>query len=313
MVRLLQSLLMAPGPFYYYPWKAPINALAGDDYATGYKHFIAGHRHAVNLSLHCACLFIQVFGNFALLNAIDAAYVPQPVAGVRILSAVSAATWAGYLLLFSGGCPAVPRVASIAVLALAYLTAPLITHGNMDRFAAGIFTLALVISNYFLTKKPIAAKGVLRLAVAMAAWGTLWPFIESAFVKNVLGGALAPSQTHAVMGGVAAYLAGLGLMKNPLSLVVVTGMIVARLASAATGGNSVLFFWSYAFAGSFFQGLTHRTVQEEATMLALERESEEKKLRFEWSHVTFFPTLLLHACWNAVTRASGSKWRVERS
>lgn len=305
-MRMLQSLLMAPGPFYFYPWKAPVNAAAGDDYAVGFKHFWTGHRHAVNLSLHCVCLFVQVFGNFGLLNAIDARYIPQPIAGVRVLSAASAIVWSLYLLVASKGCPMAARVGSAAALGLAYFLAPQITRTHMDVGAPAAMVAALLVSNFAIAKRKIPIAAVVRLIVVMGLWGTAWPAIEGAFVDRVLGGAR-PERTLEIIGGVAGYLGVLGLARNPLTALVLSGLLFTRLASAAAGGDSVLYFWSYAFAGSLFQGLTHRAVQEEATLLALERESEDAKLRFEWAHVTFFPTLLLHACIRAMSGGDAKK------
>ena len=292
-MRLLQPLLMAPGPFYFYPWKPVVNAVAGDDYMTGYKHFASGHSHFVNLALHCVCLFIQVFGNFGLLNVIDGR-INQPVQGVRILSALSAISWSAYLLVAAKGAPLVARLGSAAVLALGYQLAPQITREHLDLGAPLAMIIALLVSNYGLTRArlQLPAKPVAKLVAIMGAWAYAWPYLEGAYV-NAIGGAV-PQHTNNITALALLYTLGVTQVQNPLSFLVLTAVPLLRLASAAAGGDPLLFFWSYGFAGSLFQGLTHRTVAEEATLLALERETEQRKLKFEWSHVTFFPVLLLH-------------------
>ena len=300
MGRLLQATLMVPGPFYFYPWKAPINHLAGDDYDTGFKHFVTGHRHAVNIALHGVCLFIQLFGNFGLLHAIDqTGVVPQPFPGIPLLTAASAFIWAGYCLAGAPACPLVARVASAACIGVAFAMAPHVTARQMDQAAPAAMVAALLVSNFAMAKRKIAPAAVVKVMGAMAFWSFGWAHVERLFVDKVLGGEL-PADKHAlVLGGFGLYLLALGLQRNPLRPLVVTGVIFGRLGAAAIGYNPLLSLWAYAFQASLFQGITHSAVKEEATLLALERETEERKLRFEWSHVTFFPNLAIHATMQA--------------
>ena len=48
------------------------------------------------------------------------------------------------------------------------------------------------------------------------------------------------------------------------------------------------------------QGAAHAVTREEPTLVALERETPDDKLRFEYAHVSYFPNLVLHGMHDAL-------------
>merc|ERR1711964_826335 len=101
----------------------------------------------------------------------------------------------------------------------------------------------------------------------MAFWAFGWSRVEALFVENV-SGIITPANHGLAMAGFALYLVALGLQKNPLRPLVITGVIFGRLLAAATLYNPIVSLWAYAFQASLFQGITHSAVKEEATLLA---------------------------------------------
>lgn len=72
---LLHVAIYAAGTFYANPFKVVLNAAIGSRYAIAYAHFRRDHSVPLNIVLHLLCLFIQVLGNFALLEVLDCLWV----------------------------------------------------------------------------------------------------------------------------------------------------------------------------------------------------------------------------------------------
>ena len=62
---------------------------------------------------------------------------------------------------------------------------------------------------------------------------------------------------------------------------------------------------SFAFLAMLWQGVSHIISKQQATLVALNKNAGSKKspdatqrekVAFEWSHVSYFPVLLLHSC-----------------
>jgi len=289
--RLWQWLLFSPGPFYFYPWKSLANHVAGDSYAIGYRHFAAGHYGRINLALHCVALFIQTFGNFGLLRHLDV-LLPMSFAKLGIFSSGSVAAWLACLCW--SPAPLLARLASCASLAFAFRFSPFATVERFEAAAPGAMVLALTWAQAT-AKRPIRRKAYERGLLLMAGWYAAWALLRRTCGKKL------QDQKLQIRCAVLGFLSFLALRKNPLKPVVVLGSLVCRLASTLTD-DPVLYYLSYAFTGSLFQGIAHGLTAEEATLEALERQSEAAKLRYEWAHVTFFPALLFHTVQAAAAR-----------
>ena len=215
-------------------------------------------------------------------------------ATLRPFSFLTVLTWSLYLLVASRGPVLTTRVTSAVTLFAAYFLAPFITVRGMDVFAAVAFGGGLLVVNFLLekTRRRVPISGVVRGMVlpAVLYWGM--PLLEERF------GGLHRSLRPEILTGVAVYLVAVaGLLRNPVAPIVVTGCVLCRVAGVLAA-EPALIFLGYGFLGSLFQGITHRITKEEATLLALEAEGDHAKMRFEYSHVVFFPCLLFDACLN---------------
>jgi hypothetical protein len=288
-IKFLQGCLFAGGPFYFYPWKPVLNELHGDRYEVGYKHFRQGHRNAVNLSLHVVCLFAQVFGNFHLLYLLDKHFNLQ-FGSVRFLSALSAVTWAGYVLPTQS--PLWGRVASAAALAIAYLGSPLITLAGFDKGVAAAFISVFLISSLAMKKRVVDAKGYLTAFTVVPLL-----YLGAQLIETQRGSLR--QMREPLVAALLVFISGLSLIHNPLKPLVISATFLCRVVGVLADVDAVSFF-GYAFLASLLQGITHLVSKEEATLIALERKGPAAKIAFEYAHVTFFPALLFHAIADAI-------------
>ena len=288
--RILSVALFSPGPFYFFPPKAVLNAVYGSDFETSYYHFRQNHRNAVNVSLHVVCFFVQIVGNFALLHELDKH--SEKIPGVRLLSLVSAAMWS--LVQLASPAPKLASGLATACIWGAYNLAPFVTPRIMDHGSFGGFLLTLVLSNI--------ATGIVSTKDMAKAFAILTPiFAGSQYLEENTDYFMSKSsQSTQIMQAVIGYLAALPLLlRNPLKPLVVTSVFVCRLAYILTG-EKILFYLGYVFLASLFQGVTHSVSKEEATLVALERKGDSAKISFEYGHVTYFPTLAVNSVIDSV-------------
>lgn len=288
--RILSVALFSPGPFYFFPPKAGLNRAFGSDFETSYYHFRQNHRNAVNLALHVICFFVQIVGNFALLNEIDKRH--ERIPGVRLMSIVSAVLWSGVQLM----SPAPKYVSILSSLCIggAFAIAPFVTPRLMDHFSFGGFLLTLVLTNL--------ATGIVSMKDMMKAFGILTPiFAISSYLEDQTSFFKSKADvSEQILYGVIAYLVAFPLLlRNPLKPLVITAVFVCRAAYILTG-DTLFFYLGYAFLASLFQGVTHNVSREEATLIALERKGDTAKISFEYGHVTFFPSLAVNAVIDAI-------------
>jgi hypothetical protein len=127
----------------------------------------------------------------------------------------------------------------------------------------------------------------IAFVTGFAAWYVLWAKHRASSWGS--------HQLHApeITKGVAAFFFITSLIKNPLKPIVIAGTFLTRFLGIAAG-DETLYFFGHAFFGSLCQGVTHSITGEEATLLALERNTAEAKIKHEYAHVTFFPNILLH-------------------
>jgi hypothetical protein len=139
-------------------------------------------------------------------------------------------------------------------------------------------------------------KEALKESAKWAGWFCLWYVIEDQY-----SGYLGPE--HA-----ATYAAGAGLMlvleatllPSPVVPIAASGAFVLR-AGGILCAEPALHLWACAFTGMIMQGTSHFTSRQQATLLSLEKDTKlyQKRITFEWSHVTHFPNLLLQSCYQS--------------
>jgi hypothetical protein len=301
-----QLLLFTSGPFYTYPWKPIINALFGHSYPIALQHFKKAHYGLVNLALHGVCLFVQVAGNFGLLRRLDELLLGIPATStainVKSISFVSAVVWCIPLLL--SPAPKLISLTSTAVIAAMYMLTAGLTIPVFELLSCSAFAVVLVLSNLLASSR----KKLPLSKVAAATIGFLGWFAGSKYLFENYWGAAPSASTvgNALLIANVAFFALTPALKNPLKLTVVVGATVSKLIAIATGSELVAFH-SYAFFGSLCQGIAHALTKEEATLLALERESEDAKVRSEYAHVVFFPNIFLQTVYDAAFRNKSQK------
>ena len=307
-VRTLSSaLLYAPGAFFFYPWKPVMNALVGDSYDTAYAHFRRDHSDAHNLVLHVVAFVLQVLGNFGLLNFLDQfALVPSlvavlpPVLAARCISTLSAGTW--ILLLAVQPAPLLAKALSATSISAALCAAPLLSAPALDDVSLLLFLCAIPLGLALENRRSRVRKGVVEVAKDLAKYAAVAGLLQGARhlpqSKHWMNGALVGdiALPNAVLLCVVFAAACLPLPVVPVTIV---GAVGTRVVFALTGQEYVL-FWGCAFSGMVLQGRAHDISKQQATLLNLEGvQDKDKKLRFEWAHVTFFPTLLWHSIYDS--------------
>ena len=94
-------------------------------------------------------------------------------------------------------------------------------------------------------------------------------------------------------------MATLAMLPKPVIPCVFGGMLLTRVLGELTQQDMLLFFGA-AFVAQLSQGISHSVTKQEATLLQHESSSARlEKMAFEWSHVVYFPNLLLHSCFQS--------------
>ena len=93
------------------------------------------------------------------------------------------------------------------------------------------------------------------------------------------------------------------LLNNPVAPVVLVGALSLNAFSIlCEGDHSILSLWAMAYVAMLLQNTAHDVSSQRATLRKLQVDaSGDEKTRFEWSHVTYFPDLLFHSCYQSVS------------
>ena len=308
LTLLSSAILYAPGAFFFFPWKPVMQALGGDSYEVGYKHFRRDHSDPTNLCLHIVALAWQLLGNFGLLSTLDAQHVGDTIRGLspalghmgRPLSTVTAVLWV--LTLVTSPAPPVCTATSAACIAVAYFVAPLLSPRELEMGMMGAFVATLVLASVVFvprvkTKEPRSL--VKDLAHAFKIFG-----LAAAFRLAATPWAGAWAASHATADtALVVIMAVLAMLPKPTVPTVLGGMLCAR-ALGELSSNNALLFYGQAFVAQLSQGVAHDVSRQKATLLTHEDSSEGRgvKLAFEWSHVTYFPNLLMHSCYASLRK-----------
>ncbi|KDO26803.1 hypothetical protein SPRG_08093 [Saprolegnia parasitica CBS 223.65] len=294
---LYQVVLFASPQFYSFPWKPLLNRLVGDTYPVAVAHFAPHHATRANLALHFVCLLVQLSGNFCFLTLLD-----MTVTGSRArpFSLATALLWSVYLVLGATTAPIWCNVAAVASIVAAYAAAPVLLQQPTALTLVPLVLYVLVALSYAILARGLprvlpAVLVALFLAVLQSGWtylASLPPAPMDVAIPSAIG-----------FGSVLALLAAL---PNPAVPTVLFGALVGRSLGIWTR-QPLLTMYCYGYFGALLQGLAHRLVNEQATLLALEDEESLKKVRYEYAHVTYFPTLLFEGIYKAASRPRHTK------
>merc|ERR1711991_208402 len=161
----------------------------------------------------------------------------------------------------------------------------------------GVFALVLVVA--------IRTPKSLLFGLGLVAWVVVW----DAVAESSLGGMGKAYETE-ILAGLGAAMCVLAATPKVPEAPVIGGMLLARLAYVATG-NVLALLVGCAYTAPFLQGIAHRLTGETATLINLNNDGTQEdvaaKVRFEWAHVTFFPSLALQSIHHSLVGGSKTK------
>jgi hypothetical protein len=295
LVTLGSILMWTAGTFYCFPWKPLVAWASGADYLTGYKHFRRGHQHPINLGVHVVCLVLQVGGNFGLLAVLDA----------KLGFSGEWLAWSTIALWLATFC-AVPAPSAVRVLTcLATLGGFALRHTIVEHWAL-LVPLAVAMQGpcaWYAAMAHYELRGGAALAFASACGG---------LVAAVYAAGLPPPgvlRAHAMECNLAFLLLCAALSQIRVANEPLVETVCGSLGWAVTvaTGDPCMVLLTFSFVGSSLQGVAHEYTAEKATLGQL------TNLTDEMAHVTFFPALLVNACWDALAQTRNTRSKSTRS
>jgi hypothetical protein len=279
--RAAQTVLYAFAPFFAYPWKPLLNDVLGGDYAASYKHFRAQHMDGTNLALHMLCLVWQLSSNYAFLRELDR-HVEEHTGFKRFFSNMTSLLWSWHL------CRTSPTPVHVKLLSVGCI-------------AAGHFVLGRLFEENW--RKVIMVQGAFEglaiqtLALNKPGFGKqafAWLVVRSLVWKLVSQneGCLKGYSRHITLV-VMAIAAKAASSDDPLKATIAPWALTGWLWALLTG-NKGLYFWASGMMATISQGVAHAFAGEAGTLVVLQDASIDMT-SYEFSHVTFFPNLLLQA------------------
>lgn len=308
MGHLLSGLILyAPGAFFFFPWKPPMQLLFGDTYEAAYHHFRRDHSDATNVVLHCIALVWQLLGNFGMLAAVDdlmfGGAVEVGTLHLRPCLTLTALSWCITLLL--SPAPTVCSLVSVVSITTAFVVAPRVSPDELESGAITTFIAVLFVAP-FVFKPSVTVNGGrgsgARYVKALAYFGLA---IGARAVALPWAGQLvtwAPQMNAALC----ALMCALSLLPKPVIPCVLGGILVVR-PFAELSGQRFLLYYSNAFFAQLAQGIAHDVSMQKATLLSHQDSMADRRVRlaFEWSHVVYFPNLLYQSCHESLVGAKG--------
>lgn len=208
----------------------------------------------------------------------------------RAMSASSALLWAAHLLM-APGCPLVVRAGAAGAVGAAYsLATPAVLQGRWSEALAFTGLLEAIAITKLVRKRPLS---LLNVGITWAA--------RLALQRVVLarGGALGEHRAAANAVAAATVLL-LAAQRDPVnSKPSVFHLGLLGWIYAALTEQPATYLYSLGFLASVMQGTAHAATGQPATLVQLQGDGAGK-FAHEWSHTTYFPSLLLHSVYQSV-------------
>lgn len=263
---LLRLCIYMPGTFYANPFKPFLNAAFGSSYGLAYGHFRRDHSDPLNVWLHVGCLFLQIAGNFAMLESVDS--------HAAVFTAVA---WA--VALACTPSPASVRAGTVVLLGLALYSRMFFTESYASLM---LLTGPLELTCYWLYLPDHGIK-----------WPRVGWFSAALTARTAL--CLALRDRVGLLGpelGAAAVLVVLAVgshvrSKNNLPLVSQFGS--ALWVPALLLDQPWVYFLSLSFMGAGLQGVAHELTRQKGTLNQL------TDAGYELAHTSLFPVLTLQS------------------
>ena len=318
LFTLNRSILYGLGPFFCHPLKPLLCSLFGDGYQSGYIHFRRDHSKADNLVLHVVCLVFQLLSNFALLGKLDdifisqyssdaasdnlilGRFIPIGVGCTKVnLSTTTAACWI-FFLSFSGAPRLCTTLSSVSIISALLIISTQENYEHVQWLISNIQAVAVVTFLLVMFIMSGLSKLALKSAAVWIVWLFLWEYLGRFGGENLIDFAYT-SLVYRVL--VVVLMVIPALLNNPVAPVVLVGALSLNAFSIlCEGDHSILSLWAMAYVAMLLQNTAHDVSSQRATLRKLQVDaSGDEKTRFEWSHVTYFPDLLFHSCYQSVS------------
>ena len=272
---LVRLCIYVPGTFYCNPFKPFLNAVAGSSYGLAYGHFRRDHSDPLNVWLHVGCLFLQVLGNFALLDCLDRTF------GTRSVAPFTAAAWA----LALGRTPSPPSVRAFTIVLLAVASRGCAALAPSESYAwLMLLTGPLELTCYwlYLPDHNLTRPGAPWFCAALAARTACCLFLRDHV--GLLGVAPAAGAFFVI----ALLMVG-SLVRSRNNLPLVSQFGSALWIPALLLDQPWIYFLSLSFMGAGLQGVAHEITRQKGTLNQL------TDAGYELAHTSFFPVLTLQS------------------
>ena len=272
---LVRLCIYVPGTFYCNPFKPFLNAVAGSSYGLAYGHFRRDHSDPLNVWLHVGCLFLQIFGNFALLDCLDRTL------GTRSVAPFTAAAW----VLALGRTPSPPSVRAFTIALLAVASRGCAALAPSSHYASlMLLTGPLELTCYwlYLPDHGLKRPGAPWFCAALAARTACCVVLRDR--AGLLGAAPAVGAA-----GVLVLLAVASLVRSRNNLPLVSQFGSALWIPALLLDQPWVYFLSLSFMGAGLQGVAHELTGQKGTLNQL------TDAGYELAHTSFFPVLTLQS------------------
>ena len=229
----------------------------------------------MNVWLHVGCLFLQIFGNFALLDCLDRTL------GTRSVAPFTAAAWA----LALGRTPSPPSVRAFTIALLAVASRGCAALAPSSHYASlMLLTGPLELTCYwlYLPDHNLKRPGAPWFCAALAARTAFCLFLrDRAGLVDV-----APAVGAAIV--IVILMVGATVRsRNNLPLVSQFGS--ALWIPALLLDQPWVYFLSLSFMGAGLQGVAHEITRQKGTLNQL------TDAGYELAHTSFFPVLTLQS------------------
>jgi len=283
--ELTRATLFVPGHFFFYPWKPILLYLHSCKYGSAFRNFSVQHDDLANIKLHTVALVVQLIGNFAFLDHLDA------MTGLP-WSTLSLFGWIGVFLLSGAWLSTKILSSAAAVAAYAFasqlVASPLTTEAVM---AACFFLLV-----FLLRLGVVAANPAPKITGKAITYALLLGLVYSADAfasKTPIAGCLSGSLLHV---GIATFLTIAACSQIPgkwwwpRTLFI---MVVLRVAGLLTL-HPIFLMWGLGFTGQLLQGFSHEMAVQTSTIQKLQGvRLPGARITYECAHVIFFPCLVI--------------------
>ena len=279
-------------PFYFTPWKLPLQLRYGSNYSRAYRHFRSNHSGTANILVHVAGLAHIACANFALMHAADGWLPLVHGRPLPLLSALTALGWSYLLAARAHTAPWSVRALACLLVSSAFAARRLWQPLAFSAVAAVEAPLHAAIWRYGDAQAVSAVRSLpawLLLVCAIAA------LAYHPFAQGCLRGALSDSVYRLPLMACALCALVHGSVHPFQKRANCYWAAAIAWPLALLTDQPALAFYGSGYIASLVQGVAHEQTGEKANLPELARRTGPEKAGDEHAHTAFFPCLILHS------------------